>query len=222
MAKFGDHVLGPAVLAPPRGLSLDTGGVADHGQAHVVGHHELSRQAGGPVAGQLHHPTVPGLGPALRPGQLLPPPRTGPASLAGLGPQRAPLGGHLPLAGLLVFQVQELLGPDGAARDKQGLVTSGDGQGVDDSGVDAGHFLGDRSGLGHRHPGGHVRALGIGLPPGEQGRLQRSHPAHRQLYRHRLRRPRLRRGPIPQGPLAWPDRSRRSAPFRARTYAVNH
>jgi hypothetical protein len=56
----------------------------------------------------------------------------------------------------LVFQVQELLGPDGAARDQQGLVTSGDGQGVDYAGVNAGHFLGAGFSLGHRHPGGDV------------------------------------------------------------------
>jgi hypothetical protein len=109
---------GPAVLLSPRGLSLDPGGVADHGQAYMVSRHEVRGQVGGPVAGQLHHPAVLGLGFSLRPGQLPPPTGTGPASLAGLGPQGAPLGGHLPLTGFLVFQVQELLGPDGAARDQ--------------------------------------------------------------------------------------------------------
>ena len=148
----------PAIL-DAAGLPLgDALGVADDEGADVVALRPGDHGPGRLVVGLADSATVAGLGSTLGGSKLSPTPRP---------PLTAPRGfpGHLSLPNLGVGEVQALLGPDRPSRDEQGMGRSGDGEGVDDPGVDPGHLgTGARC---HRHLGRDVEDQAPGVA--EQG-----------------------------------------------------
>jgi len=131
--------MAPAVVDPARVLLGDPPWVTDgHGTWTVLGD-ERRRSSCGLVGRLAHHLAVAGVGLALGAGDLLPATRTNDPGATGLGSQRPPLFRLDLLAGLRVFEVQVLLGPERPARDEERLVANGNGGRVDDAEVDAGN-----------------------------------------------------------------------------------
>lgn len=120
------------ILAPPDVPLGDALGMTYHQRAEAPGHGPLDDRFGSLVVGLAHTTAMAGLGRALGGGQLAPPPG------APLAAPRHPTA-HLAGPALGVGQVQTLLGPDGPARDEQGLVRSHRRVGMDDAQIHPSH-----------------------------------------------------------------------------------
>ena len=121
----------PAVVDGPEVTVGDAFGVADDQGGDPVGDGPVDDQFGGVVLAVADPAAVAGVGAALGPAGLTPPPR---AALAWFG---GPAGGG-PGPGFGVGQVQVVLGPGGPTGDQQGVGAGHHRVGVDDTQVDPG------------------------------------------------------------------------------------
>ena len=129
----------PPVEDRPGVQPADSAGVADGaGAGPGVVDDELRGEVRGGAGRGLHHPAVPGFCLPLPGRGLRMAPRAGLPRRARPGPHRGFLPRHRALPGLVVLQVQELLGAHRPAGHQQGPVTGRHRQRVDDARVNPG------------------------------------------------------------------------------------